>query len=89
MIDTTDGMGMTELFLEDSSRHLDQAEAGDRGAGAANADEPVGGTGLYWRRFHIRGSRENPVIMEEYLMDHKILREILRVEEQARIATGN
>jgi len=56
---------------------------------AAYADDPRGSTGLYWRRFHIRGSRENPVIVEEYLMDHKILREILRIKKQMSIATSS
>jgi len=40
----------------------------------AYGDDQVGKTGLYTRKFKIGGSREYPMIVEEYAMDHGLLR---------------
>ena len=52
-------------------------------------DDPLGRTGFYVRRFKIQGSREHPVIVEEYTMDHGLLREMKKLRKDAAIAAGN
>jgi hypothetical protein len=43
--------------------------------GVAYGDDERGATGLFNRRFKIQGTREYPVIVEEYSMDHGLLRQ--------------
>ena len=52
---------------------------------AAYADDPYGRTGLFNRTFKIRGTREHPVIFEQYTLDHRLLRERSKLRKEASI----
>ena len=54
----------------------------------AYADDPIGRLGLHNRRFRILGSREHPVLLEEYWMDHREGRALLKILKQASIEMG-
>lgn len=49
----------------------------------AYGDDPFGKTGLYTRKFKIGGSRECPMIVEEYAMDHGLLRALRKLSQAA------
>ena len=44
-------------------------------------DDQFGRTGLYTRGFKIRGSREHPLIVEEYTKDQRLLQELIKLEQ--------
>jgi hypothetical protein len=54
----------------------------------AYADDPIGQSGLYHLTYRIRGNREYPVLVEDYQRDVRELRELLKIERQAAIETG-
>lgn len=76
----------TGVTPQDRLAHLDEQSASLHGIieerGAAFGDDPYGKSGLYKRNFKIRGSREHPVLVEEYVFDHKMISEILRIHRR-------
>ena len=52
------------------------------------ADDPRGRTGYYTRTTKNLGNRENPVLVTEYSLDTKLLREIRATEQQIAIERG-
>jgi hypothetical protein len=85
MFDTTNDVITRETYLADLEEIWRRVIRVFEERAAAYADDPLGRTGLYWRRFRIRGSREHPVIVGEYSVDCKILHQLHRLEKQARI----
>jgi hypothetical protein len=54
----------------------------------AYGDDPVGRTGCCARRFKIQGSREYPVIVEEYTFDRCLFRQLLKIQKHLAIELG-
>jgi len=54
----------------------------------AYGDDPMGKTGLCDRKFKIQGSREYPVIVEQYTTDFGLLRAMREIEKKVAIFTG-
>jgi hypothetical protein len=54
----------------------------------AYADDPIGRLGLHSLRYRIRGSRDRPVLVEEWCMDHRLLRALLKIEKRATTQFG-
>ena len=54
----------------------------------AYADDPIGSSGLYSRRFKFAGSREYPVLVVEYRFDRGLLRELRKIEKHMAIEMG-
>jgi hypothetical protein len=52
--------------------------------GVEYADDPLGSSGFYLRRFKVQGS----VLTAEYTLDTSILRELREIEKQAAIEMG-
>src|SRR5260370_33476121 len=52
------------------------------------ADDPIGQSGLYNLRYRIRGSREYPVLEEDYQRDFHELRASRKIEKRVAIETG-
>src|ERR1017187_6377125 len=55
---------------------------------AAYADDQIGQYGLHSVTYTIGGSREHPVLVEKWRMDHGLLRAMREIENQATIETG-
>jgi len=76
MLDTTDEFPSMKCYLADAEdlhkrlrRVIEEREV-------AYGDDPMGKTGLCDRKFKIQGSREYPVIVEQYTTDFGLLRAI-------------
>jgi hypothetical protein len=54
----------------------------------AYGDDPIGETGLYSRTLKIRGTREYPVLFEEYVLDRQLIKGLLKIGKQISILTG-
>lgn len=53
--------------------------------GAAYGDDPCGRTGLYEREFKIMGNRETPVLVEQYSLDRRTIRVLMKIGKSMMI----
>jgi len=88
MLDTTDEFPSMKCYLADAEdlhkrlrRVIEEREV-------AYGDDPMGKTGLCDRKFKIQGSREYPVIVEQYTTDFGLLRAMREIEKKVAIFTG-
>ncbi len=54
----------------------------------AYGDDPMGKTGLYSRTLKIRGTRDRPVVFEEYELDHQLVSGLRKIMRHIAIQTG-
>jgi hypothetical protein len=54
----------------------------------AYADDPIGRFGVHSLRYRTRGRRDHPVLVEEWCMDHRVPRALLKIEKRAVIEMG-
>jgi hypothetical protein len=56
--------------------------------GSEYADDPIGSTGYFIRKFRVQGSAESPVVLEEYSLDIQLLRDLRSLEKEIAVRCG-
>jgi hypothetical protein len=88
LAENNEDLGNKEWRLAELDRHHQALTQIIEERAVAYADDPIGQLGLHSLRYRIRGSRKFPVLVEEYRLDRRLLRALLKIGKQAAIEMG-